>query len=238
MAYVETLVSIIVPLGFGIGITYLFLRQTGVAKSIDNLLKEQIAKETKPGWGKAEFSRITKDELQSILKLGEKDKRTLWCGIRKIGVLRRFVEYNVAFKVKVGRKKEELPTTMICCEFIPTESGIGNRLISTIKKGSRSYIIFEDREVHHADNKNIYLNDNTIVNYGGIYYTAYEEELKRQFVDFLSYKNDLEDTRGRISNLASKVVYLDLRYAQELEKLSHITEAERVAKEKSQTVLE
>ena len=230
--------SIIVPLGFGIGITYIFLHSTGFTKSIDNLLKEQIAKETKPGWGKAELSRVTKTELQDILKLGTKDNRTIWCGIHKVGVLRKYVEYNTTTMVRNGRKKEELKSTMVCCEFIPTGSNIGEKLISLAKNERKSYIVFEDREILHIDSKNIYLSDNAVVNYGGIYYTIYEEELKRQFVDSLAYKNDLEDTRGRISNLASKVIYLDLRYTQDIEKLERGVEAERIARDRGQTVME
>jgi len=118
-------------------------------------------------------------------------------------------------------KRVKIRKNLYLCE-------IKKSLIEQIGLKKPIYLIINTNEIIHSDNKTIYLKDKIIFNQFGVYYLVDDKQSvkeKKEYLDFLINKMNYEDVVGRISNLATKVSYLDLTHTQNMEALNKKIEA-------------
>jgi hypothetical protein len=201
---IEEIIGYVVTLAIGIGVAYVVFKKTGVEAKIRRIREKNI-EQTNTGWGVEELENLTRLQIKKIFKTAEKTNKNLIVGMQTLGKLTR--------KVKVKKN-------LILCE---------------IKRGFKGmlglekplYFLLKEEEIIHATNKEIYVKDKIIFNQMGVYYLIDEKGVKEKgdYVRFMIEKMNYEDVTGRISNLATKVSYLDISHAQNMEALNKKIEA-------------
>lgn len=180
-----------------LGVIYVIFRETGIEAKLQRFRKKQI-EQLKVGWGVEEIKRLTHWQIKDLMKFGESVNKNIYLGINKLGKAKKRI------KIK------------------------GSTYIYEIKKGflgSTYYFIINNKEITHSDAKNIYLKDAVVFNQFGVYHLENDIKEKRDYIKFLIEKMNSEDVWGRISNLASKTIYLDLTHAQNIDLLMKKIEA-------------
>jgi len=203
---IEELVGYAITLAVGIGVAYVIFQKTGVERKIKKI-REKNLEQTKTGWGVEELENLTELQIKKLFRTAEKVNKKLIIGMLNIGTLKKRI-----------RVKKDL----YLCE---------------VKKGIKGaiglekpiYLLLKEKEIIHSDKKIIYVKDKIIYNQMGVYYlideTKQKIKEKKDYVDFLISKMNYEDVTGRISNLATKVSYLDINHSQNMEALNKKIEA-------------
>ena len=201
----ENIMTTVITVGFAIGLVYLFFKKTGVEAKLKKIQGQKI-EQTKTGWGAEEIKNLTELQIKTSMKLGEKINKKLIVGMLNLGKIKKRV------KIKNG---------MWMCD-------VRNGFMSNLGIGKPVYLILNENEITHTDKKTIYTKDKIIFNELGIYYlvdSSNDTREKHNYINFLIDKMNYEDVIGRISNLATKVSYLDIGHAQNMEALNKRIEA-------------
>lgn len=208
-------IGYIITFAVAIGISYVIFRETGLEKKAKDIKKEHM-EQAKTGWGKAELERLSKMELLKLFKFARKENRFLYIGTNKIGKISKSL--NFGNKLGVNIKQE------VSYKLYLIKSGF---------LGMTKEIYFiADSEVPYQNNKNIFVSGSEISNVFGIFCTIENSGAKFDSLDSLIKKMDYEDLRGRLSNIASQMIYLDMEHAKNSDILSRKIEAMQMAEVK------
>ncbi len=202
MITLDNLVTFIITVGFAFGIVYMFFKETGLEAKLKRIKKLQ-AEQITSGWGAEELKKLTKMQVDELLKISKKINKRIIIGVQEIGKA----------KLRIA-----ITPTLFLYEI---RSGfLGNE---------KKFMIIDKTEISHVDKKNIFVTDDIINNKAGIFFLlGMDKEILKQktkYIDFLINKLNVEDTMGRISNLATKVSYLDIVHAQQSDLLMKRIEA-------------
>ncbi len=184
--------NVIITVGIAVAFVYLIFRETGVEAKLKKIKKLQ-AEQITSGWGAEELKKLTKMQVNELLKISKKINKKIIIGVQEIGKA----------KLRIA-----ITPTLFLYEI---RSGIlGNE---------KKFMIIDKAEISHVDKKNIFVTDDIINNKAGIFFLlGMSKDLLKQktrYINFLIDKLNVEDTMGRISNLATKVSYLDIAHAQQ-----------------------
>lgn len=200
------MVGYMITLAVGIGISYVIFQKTGVEAKIKRI-KESNLEQSKTGWGVEEVENLTELQIKKSFRTGEKVNKKLIIGMQTIGKL---------------TKKVKIKKNMILCQV---KRGIKG-LIGIEKP---IYFILKEDELLHTTKNLVYVKEKIIFNQMGVYYLIDKDRTdikeKKDYVDFMISKMNYEDVTGRISNLATKVSYLDITHSQNMEALNKKIEA-------------
>lgn len=203
---IEELIGYAITLAIGIGVAYVIFQKTGVEAKIKKI-REKNLEQTKTGWGVEELENLTELQIKKSFRTAEKVNKKLIIGMLTIGKLTK--------KIKV--KKD-----MVLCQVKKGFKGL-------IGLEKPLYLLLKENEMIHTVKKTIYIKDKIIFNQMGVYYLVDTEKdklkEKKDYVDFMILKMNYEDVTGRISNLATKVSYLDINHSQNMEALNKKIEA-------------
>lgn len=179
---------------------YMIMRSTGFEAKLRRM-KAQSLDQLRSGWGVDECVRLTEIQIKSKLRLGHKENKSVICGVNYFGKLTKWVNTDnnhILCEVKKGFKEN---------------FGLASPLyllLSTSKK---------DNDISSVSEKVLYLKEGVLENLHGIYYlqsnTKKDALMKFDTIRLMLEKMNYEDVTGRISNLATKVVYLDIVHAEQ-----------------------
>ena len=201
----DTLMGYMLVFAIVISVIYIIFRRSGVEAKLKKI-KERNLEQTRTGWGVEELEKLTELQVKKLLKMSEKVNKKLIVGMRNLG--------KITKRVKIRKN-------LYLCE-------IKKSFMEQIGLKKPIYLIINTNEIIHSDNKTIYLKDKIIFNQFGVYYLVDDKQSvkeKKEYLDFLINKMNYEDVVGRISNLATKVSYLDLTHTQNMEALNKKIEA-------------
>lgn len=212
----ESSISYIITFAVGVGIAYLFLRNTGVEKAYKDWQKNQMQK-SRSGWGKENIENMTKLELLRLFKFGKKENRTIFLGSQKIGKAKKSLNFGFLLNEKASSP----------FVFYLIESGF-------LGRNKEIYYINRDEITWH-DDKKIYLENNDMINYNGIFKTIKYLDKKINYLDMFIKKIEKEDLEGRLMDFPAQAVMLDPNQARRVGEIRAGNEAfmqQQIAAEK------
>lgn len=199
------IIGYMLTLAVGIGVSYVIFQKTGVEAKIKRI-KERNLEQSKTGWGVEEVENLTELQIKKSFRTGEKVNKKLIIGMQTIGKL---------------TKKVKIKKNMILCQ-------VKRGLKGMLGVEKPIYFVLKEDEFLHTTKKLIYVKERIIFNQMGVYYLIGDKtdiKEKKDYVDFMISKMNYEDVTGRISNLATKVSYLDITHSQNMEALNKKIEA-------------